>query len=104
MPTWTFISVGLIVLVAQPAEQSELGSSVFILLLVVVGSFAAGIFLAAPVARRIDARRHRAGGVPPWSTGRPDHQPDLRPLPPDQEALQPWSTGAPDEDALQRHR
>jgi hypothetical protein len=97
----------LSILAAQPVDVvSDFGASMFILLVVIAGSVAAGIFLAGPLRRRRDSRRWPAGQAGPWSTDAADNVD--RPAEADPSspatAATPWSTATDDDDRLQRTR
>jgi hypothetical protein len=78
----------------------------FILLVVIAGSVAAGILVASPLRRRRNGRRLPASRSGPWSTGAADDvdRPAEAGPASTATAATPWSTAKDGDDPLQRSR
>jgi hypothetical protein len=85
---------------------SDFGASMFILLVVIAGSVAAGIFFAGPLRRRREGGRLPAGQAGPWSTDAADDvdSPGEAGASSPATAATPWSTAKDGDDRLQRTR
>jgi hypothetical protein len=85
---------------------SDFGASMFILLVVIAGSVAAGIFFAGPLRRRRDSRRLPAGQAGPWSTDAADDVDRFGEADASSPATvtTPWSTAKAGDERLQRTR
>jgi hypothetical protein len=93
-------------LAAQPIETaSDLGTSMFLMLIVIAGSIAAVIFFAIPLRRRRARGSPPLGNDGPWSTGPADGAGSSQvTAQPSAKISKPWSTDKPTDDPLQRSR